>query len=120
MVEFSLISIRYATSVAVQQQLFKEVEEVAKMNHIRLPFYEFSDAFSDEINALKSGSNQLLTERELEVLKLIAEGYSNQEIGASLFLSLSTIKSYNYSLFSKLEVKRRTEAVAKAKEMGIL
>ncbi len=54
------------------------------------------------------------------MLKLIAEGYSNQEIGATLFLSLSTVKSYNYSLFSKLEVKRRTEAVAKAKELGIL
>ncbi len=119
-VEFCLISIRYATSVSVQQQLLNEAEEVAKMNHIRLPFYEFSDVFVDEINASNSGSKHLLTERELDVLKLIAEGYSNQEIGASLFLSLSTIKSYNYSLFSKLDVKRRTEAVAKAKEMGIL
>ncbi|HNR55482.1 MAG TPA: response regulator transcription factor [Flavobacteriales bacterium] len=58
--------------------------------------------------------------RELEVLKLIAEGRSNQEIADALFISLPTVKSHSSSLFGKLEVKRRTEAVHKAKSLGII
>ena len=58
--------------------------------------------------------------RELEVLKLIAEGRSNQEIADALFISLPTVKSHSTSLFGKLDVKRRTEAVHKAKSLGII
>ena len=61
-----------------------------------------------------------LSPREIEVLKLIAEGYSNQEIADQLFVSLSTIKSHVSNLFAKLDVKRRTQAVQKAKELRIL
>ncbi len=50
-VEFSLISIKFTTSVAVQQKLLYEAQEQAKSNHILLPFYEFSDAFEDESEA---------------------------------------------------------------------
>lgn len=60
------------------------------------------------------------SERELEMLKLIAQGYSNREIGERLFLALSTVKGYNQTLFGKLQVKRRTEAVARAREWGLL
>ncbi len=58
--------------------------------------------------------------RELEVLQLIAEGKSNQEIADKLFISLPTVKSHSSSLFLKLDVKRRTEAVHKAKTLGII
>ncbi|MBU9711542.1 LuxR C-terminal-related transcriptional regulator [Evansella tamaricis] len=61
-----------------------------------------------------------LSERELKVLKLIAEGLSNQEIGDRLFLALSTVKGYNQNIFGKLQVKRRTEAVGRARELGLL
>jgi two-component system, NarL family, response regulator LiaR len=61
-----------------------------------------------------------ISQRELEVLCLIAEGRSNQEIADQLFLSLNTIKTHTSNLFSKLGVKRRTQAVQKAKELGIL
>ncbi len=61
-----------------------------------------------------------ISQRELEVLFLIAEGRSNQEIADQLFLSLNTIKTHTSNLFSKLGVKRRTQAVQKAKELGIL
>ena len=49
---------------------------------------------------------------ELEVLKLVAQGLSNEEIGERLFLSLSTVKGHNRNIFDKLQVQRRTEAVA--------
>lgn len=61
-----------------------------------------------------------LSERELEVLRLIARGISNQEIGQRLFLALDTIKGHNRRLFDKLHVQRRTEAVARARELGLL
>lgn len=61
-----------------------------------------------------------LTERELEVLRLIAEGLSNQEISERLFLALNTVKGHNQIIFDKLGVQRRTEAVARARELGLL
>lgn len=61
-----------------------------------------------------------LTVRELEVLALIASGLSNREICSALFLALSTVKGYNQTIYGKLQVKRRTEAVMKAKVLGLV
>ncbi len=61
-----------------------------------------------------------ISERELEVLHLVAEGYSNQEIAEKLFLSLHTIKTHTSRLFEKLDVKRRTQAIEKAKRLNII
>jgi LuxR family maltose regulon positive regulatory protein len=61
-----------------------------------------------------------LSQRELEVLQLVAQGLSNREISQRLFLTLSTIKGHNRIIFSKLMVQRRTEAVARARELGLL
>lgn len=61
-----------------------------------------------------------LSQRELEILQLIAQGLSNQEISERLFLALSTVKGHNRNIFDKLQVKSRTEAVARARELGML
>src|SRR4030095_10079324 len=61
-----------------------------------------------------------LSQRELEVLQLIAQGLSNDEIGKRLFLALDTVKGHNRKIFDKLQVQRRTEAVARARELGLL
>jgi ATP/maltotriose-dependent transcriptional regulator MalT len=61
-----------------------------------------------------------LSRRELEVLHLIAQGFSNQEISEQLFLALDTVKGHNRKIFDKLQVERRTEAVARARELGLL
>lgn len=61
-----------------------------------------------------------LTVRELDVLSLIASGLSNQEICDTLFLALSTVKGYNQNIYAKLQVKRRTEAVVRAKELELV
>ncbi|UCH58438.1 MAG: hypothetical protein JSV61_09465, partial [Anaerolineales bacterium] len=61
-----------------------------------------------------------LSERELEVLRLVAQGLSNQEITQKLFVALSTVKGHNLRIFDKLQVKSRTEAVARARELGLL
>ncbi|MBU1171534.1 MAG: LuxR C-terminal-related transcriptional regulator [Proteobacteria bacterium] len=61
-----------------------------------------------------------LSERELEVLRLIAAGLSNREIAIKLFISEGTIKKHNYNIYGKLQVTKRTQAVNKAKFHGIL
>jgi LuxR family maltose regulon positive regulatory protein len=61
-----------------------------------------------------------LSHREVEVLRLIAQGRSNQEISEQLVIAMSTVKGHNRSIFSKLQVQRRTEAVAYARELGLL
>jgi NarL family two-component system response regulator LiaR len=61
-----------------------------------------------------------ISKREYEVLELMAKGFSNQEIADKLFVSLNTVKTHSQSLFVKLDVKRRTQAVQRAKEMMLI
>ncbi len=61
-----------------------------------------------------------LSQRELKILQLIAQGLSNREIGERLFLALDTIKGHNRKIFEKLQVQSRTEAIARARELGLL
>ena len=74
-------------------------------------------------DAVGPGSDRLiepLSERECEVLRMVAEGLSNNEIAARLYLSLSTVKFHTGNIYSKLGVKNRTEAVARARSLGLL
>ncbi|MEZ4874959.1 MAG: LuxR C-terminal-related transcriptional regulator [Flavobacteriaceae bacterium] len=61
-----------------------------------------------------------LSAREYEILQKISQGYSNKEIGEQLFVSENTVKTHVSNLFQKLEAKRRTQAVQKAKDLNIL
>lgn len=61
-----------------------------------------------------------LSKREMEVLQLMAEGLSNHEIASRLFVSLNTIKTHSSKVFEKLEVRRRTQAVDKAKKLSLI
>jgi LuxR family maltose regulon positive regulatory protein len=70
--------------------------------------------------ASKSDLIEPLSEREIEVLELVAEGLSNQEIASRLFLSQHTIKAHTRNIYGKLDVHSRTEAVARCRALGIL
>ncbi len=61
-----------------------------------------------------------ISKRELEVLTLLGKGMSNQEIADALFISQNTVKTHTSRLFEKLEVKNRTHAILKSKELGIM
>jgi NarL family two-component system response regulator LiaR len=61
-----------------------------------------------------------ISKREYEVLELMAQGLSNQEIAEKLFVSLNTVKTHTSNLFVKLDAKRRTQAIQKAKELGLI
>ncbi len=67
-----------------------------------------------------SSLGEPLSQRELEILKLIIQGLSNREIGERLFLALDTVKGHNRRIFDKLQVQSRTEAIARARELGLL
>ena len=70
--------------------------------------------------ATQTSSNDTLSERETEVLKLMAHGSANKAIAALLSISESTVKTHVSNIFQKLEVGQRTEAVTKAMSMGII
>lgn len=61
-----------------------------------------------------------LSTREMEVLQLMADGLSNQEIADQLYVSLNTVKTHSSKLFEKMDVKRRTQAIEKAKRLQII
>ena len=61
-----------------------------------------------------------LSKREMEILDLLAKGHSNQEIASTLFVSVSTVKTHLQNLFEKLDVKRRTQAIEKARRLNLI
>lgn len=71
---------------------------------------------TSEKNLEKTG----ISKREMDVLELIAQGLSNQEIADRLFVSINTVKTHSSNLFMKLDVKRRTEAIQKARQLELI
>jgi two-component system, NarL family, response regulator LiaR len=67
----------------------------------------------------KALENLGISKREYEVLALIGTGMSNQEIADTLFISQNTVKTHTSRLFEKLDVKNRTQAILKSKELGL-
>src|SRR5205823_14471456 len=87
-----------------------------------LAVFEAEKQKSEDISPRLAAQSLLepLSQRELEVLQLIAQGLSNQEMSERLFLALDTVKGHNRNIFGKLQVQRRTEAVARARELGLV
>ncbi len=90
-----------------------KVVEVEIVREVRV------DASPFVLNAARLGELGI-TPREHEILGLIAEGLSNREIGERLFVSENTVKTHSSRLFEKLSVARRTQAVQKGKELGLI
>ncbi|MCD4714642.1 MAG: LuxR C-terminal-related transcriptional regulator [Clostridiales bacterium] len=105
-------------------------EKITAQEGYKLPYMLFSkENIIENIPISKGGlvysiSNKELIEplskRELDILLCICEGLTNKEISNKLYLSEETIKSYNKSIFRKLEVNRRTQVIVKAKELGFI
>jgi len=102
--------------IYISQRLFRKeiTKEVIREKEV---FIEVSQPLAiDEKRIAKLG----LSKREYEILQLINEGLSNQQIADKLYVSENTIKKHVSNLFLKLDVERRTEAVKKAKELRII
>lgn len=106
---FTVLGIWIAT------QLTKpKVERVIEEKEVFVPLSEDYPINQAALEALH------LTNREYEILQLISKGHSNAEIADALFLSLSTIKTHLSNLYVKMDVKRRTQAIEKAKRLQIV
>ena len=81
---------------------------------------ELAKSLDSVLSSQSSSLVESLSARELEVIQLIAEGLSNREISERLFLAVNTVKGHTQKIFGKLQVQRRTEAIARARELGLL
>jgi len=81
---------------------------------------ESQPAPSPPVSTPNAALIESLSEREREVLRLVAEGLSNEAVGAKLFISVGTVKWYLNGIYHKLAVRNRTEAVARARQYRLL
>ena len=108
-------------------ELLEEILEIKKSAHddTKTGFSQayvkkILSVFKSQTSPKTEGLMDPISERELEVLHLIAAGLSNREIAEKLFISLNTVKTHTKSINSKLNVNSRTKAVARAKELSLL
>jgi LuxR family maltose regulon positive regulatory protein len=108
-------------------ELLEEITEVKKRDHddakagFSLSYAKkILSAFRASTPPKIEGLMDPLSERELEVLYLIAAGLTNREIAEKLFISLNTVKTHTKNINSKLSVSSRTRAIARAKELKLL
>ena len=73
-----------------------------------------------KLNEQSEHAPSILTAREVEVLKLVAEGFNNKLIGDTLFISEKTVKNHLHNVYEKLEVKDRVQAITKARDKKLI
>ncbi|MCJ7701824.1 MAG: response regulator transcription factor, partial [Anaerolineales bacterium] len=105
--------------------LYEALSQEIAPDYVRRLLAAFPDSESEQPTSPKTQTPEAewvepLSERELEVLQLIAEGLTNQEIASRLYISLNTVKAHTRTIYSKLGVNNRTQAVARARSLGIL
>jgi LuxR family maltose regulon positive regulatory protein len=107
---------------AVERGIWADSPHLKEYLSILLQAFQ-RESISDQSEILQTKEQPLvepLSTRELEVLHMIANGYSNQEIAETLVVSLNTVKKHTSNIYGKLGVSKRTQAVARAQSLGIL
>ena len=114
---------RDAGAVRVLLDLFSHLEDALQNLSEDPPVGHFAqhlvELMRDQRSAQKK-DEKMLTPREQQVLKLLAEGNTYKQICQELFISMNTMKTYAYRIYQKLEVKNRHQAIAKAQELDLL
>jgi DNA-binding NarL/FixJ family response regulator len=88
---------------------------------IHRPFVEkVLEAMGAPLNAMEATGGEALSDREMEVLRVMAEGLGNKEIGARLFVSEATVKTHVQRILRKLDAATRTQAVTRARELMLI
>jgi LuxR family maltose regulon positive regulatory protein len=93
---------------------------MAKRGHGGAPGDFLAALLGAATSRASAGDDGLLSSRELDVLRLMAEGMSNKSIAERLFVSVGTVKRHSHNIYQKLGASRRTEALVKAREAGVL
>jgi ATP/maltotriose-dependent transcriptional regulator MalT len=102
---------------AVERGKARDLE--ATLQELTVDLRRDSEQIVEAVPAMPS-RHDVLSERELEILRLIALGHSNREIAEQLFLAVGTVKWYIGEIYSKLQVASRTQAVARARETNLI
>ena len=105
--------------VPIQQLLYKAVENGIKPGFARRLLVAFPSG-AIAMGKPKAKLNESLSKREFEVLRLLAEGFTNRQIAQELVISLDTVKTHTSNIYGKVGVNNRTQAVIKAKAMGLI
>ena len=112
----------YLLKDASREDLFESVRAVHRGESLIQPGVaaKVLDRLAQMSRQARVGGPQVLSERELEVLRLMAAGAANKNIASDLAISESTVKTHVTNIFQKLEVNHRTEAVTQALQRGII
>jgi DNA-binding NarL/FixJ family response regulator len=112
----------YLLKDAPREELFKAIRAVYRGESLIQPVVasKVLDRFVELTRQSQTPSSETLSERELDVLRLIAKGFANKEIAAQLNITNSTVKTHIASIFQKLNTSDRTEAVTQAIKRGII
>lgn len=92
---------------------FEIKRETENSEIVTIPAPQQNQTVTYEPTAKLDLSNFLLTQRELEITKLIMDGFTNQDIADKLFISIKTVKTHIYNVYQKLDIKNRTELIYK-------
>ena len=115
---FKAGAIGYLTKDATFDEVLKALQMACDGDVIISP--EFAHALLDETDDMRAHQESILSEREMEVLQLLADGQSTPEIAGSLFISQKTVKNHLASIYEKIDARDRTHAVIRAVKMGII
>jgi DNA-binding NarL/FixJ family response regulator len=112
----------YLLKDAPREELFKAIRAVYRGESLIQPVVasKVLDRFAELSRQSQAPSSETLSERELDVIRLIAKGFANKEIAAELHITSSTVKTHITSIFQKLNTSDRTEAVTQALKKGII
>ena len=111
-------AVGYLTKDATFEEVLHALDLACNGDVIISP--QFAQALLEEVDAQQVVQNSLLSEREMEVLQLLAEGCSTPEIATNLFISQKTVKNHLASIYEKIDARDRTHAVIRAVKMGII
>jgi DNA-binding NarL/FixJ family response regulator len=111
-------AVGYLTKDATFEEVLRALDLACNGDVIISP--QFAQALLEEVDAQQAVQSSLLSEREMEVLQLLAEGCSTPEIAANLFISQKTVKNHLASIYEKIDARDRTHAVIRAVKMGII
>ena len=115
---FKAGAIGYLTKDATFDEVLTALEMACDGDVIISP--EFAHALLDETDDMRAHQESILSEREIEVLQLLADGQSTPEIAGSMFISQKTVKNHLASIYEKIDARDRTHAVIRAVKMGII